>query len=248
MVAQTPIELAERVAQLASKLGIETALIGAYALAAHHYVRGTDDVDLATNIELADLRRLQVAVEEAGLYSTLRMPDDEDPLGGVLVVWLEVDDDGDPIEPCEVINFVNPYRPRTTPANDAIRNAISLGAKSALRYPRLADLIALKLYSGGRRDTADVVELLVKNPTADVEEVRQVSKAHGFDQIDDLIEEANSERRRRRICSSAASITSPSTVWTRSDFSDARYSVSARSWGRGRAAWPRGRASLQYRG
>jgi hypothetical protein len=198
MVAPGPIELAERVAQIARGLGIETVLIGAYALAAHHYVRATNDIDLAANVELVLLERLEVALEQAGLHALLRSPDDEDPLGGVLVVWSEIDAEGDPIEPVEVVNYVNPYRPRQTPARDAIQNAISLDQKPALRYPRLADLVALKLYAGSRRDEADVIELLVRNADADVEEIRRVSKAYGFDRIDELIEEADAELRRRR--------------------------------------------------
>lgn len=46
-----PIELAERVAGIARELGISTAVIGAVALAAHKYVRGTHDVDLATHVD-----------------------------------------------------------------------------------------------------------------------------------------------------------------------------------------------------
>ena len=47
----TPLELAERVAEIARGLGIETALIGATALAVHGYVRGTLDIDLASIVD-----------------------------------------------------------------------------------------------------------------------------------------------------------------------------------------------------
>lgn len=39
------IQLAERVSAVAAELGISTALIGAAALAARNYVRGTTDID-----------------------------------------------------------------------------------------------------------------------------------------------------------------------------------------------------------
>ncbi|HEY4178744.1 MAG TPA: hypothetical protein VGM90_17980 [Kofleriaceae bacterium] len=190
MAALSPLQTADRIATIAAGLGIQTALIGAYALAAHRYVRGTKDIDLATDVSLADLVRLQRAIEDDGFKTTLRTPDDEDSLGGVLVAWRETDADGDPVSPLEVVNFANPYRPRLTPATRAIRNAEPLDERPALRYPQLEDLVALKLYSGGRRDAADVVELLVHNPRADFEEIRRVAKTYGFDVIDTLIREA----------------------------------------------------------
>ncbi len=193
----TPVELAERVAEIAQGLGIETVLIGAYALAAHNYVRGTADIDLATVIAIDELQRLQRAVEATGLATRLRFPDEEDPLGGCLVVWDRTDDDDDPIEPLEVVNFRNPYHLRPTPARDAIAHALPVEGKPALRYPQLRHLIALKLYAGALRDHADVIELLVRNPDADRDEIRMTCKHAGFENIDDLIREAEAEAERR---------------------------------------------------
>ncbi len=51
MDALAPLALAERVAGVARDLGIETALSGASALAAHNYVRGTIDLDFATSVD-----------------------------------------------------------------------------------------------------------------------------------------------------------------------------------------------------
>lgn len=195
---QTPVELAERVADIARSLGIETALIGAYALAAYHYVRGTTDIDLASNVELERLRALEHDLKSAGFKAALVSPDDEDVLGGKLTVWVDENEDGDPVEPVEVVNYFNPYRPRNTPAAQAIKNATILEGKPALRYPRLSDLIALKLFAGALRDEADVVEVLVKNPGAELEEIRSVCWQHGLKRIDALIDLANAERRQRR--------------------------------------------------
>src|SRR5687767_11226434 len=149
MVASTPVDLAERVATLAQSLRIETVLIGAYAMAAHHYVRATSDIDLATVVPMDDLKALENAVHAAGLFARLIWPDEADPLGGKLVVWEQADEDGDPFEPVDVVNFLNPFSPRQTPAAEAIRGALALAEKPALRYPRLEHLIALKLYAGG---------------------------------------------------------------------------------------------------
>lgn len=177
--------LAERVAEVARQLGIEMALIGAAALAAHNYVRGTNDVDLATAVDpRTTLRELQEALTKLALHTKLNMPDEDDVLGGVLGVWEHEDEEGTPVDVVEVVNFHNPYRPRPNPAARAIGNAMPLEAGSPLRYVRLPDLVALKLYAGGRTDLADIGELLVKNPEADVNEIR--SAAAPYDRDDNL--------------------------------------------------------------
>jgi hypothetical protein len=191
----TPIELGERVAALARDLGIQTAVIGAYALAIHHFARATEDLDLASAVQLDDLRKLRAAVEAAGFHCHLETPDDQDDLGGKLTVWLHVDEDDDPIDYVEVVNFLNVYRPRRNPAGEAIRNSVPVSEGSALRYPTLQDLIALKLDTRAPRDEVDVVALLRANPEADLDVIRATCQKYGFDKIDALIEHAKSDRR-----------------------------------------------------
>jgi hypothetical protein len=165
-------------------------------MAVHRYVRATKDIDLATATSIGELRRLEKAVRDAGLLTQLRLPDDMDELGGVLVVYQRVDEDGDPLEPLDVVNFTNPYRPRRTPAIAAIRNAMDVPGR-ALRCPRLADLIALKLDTGARKDQADVVEVLACNPDADLDEIRATCRSFGFEIIEQLIAESIEIRRQR---------------------------------------------------
>jgi len=106
-------------------------------------------------------------------------------------VWESEDDDGDPIDYVEVVNFTNPHRPRFTPATNAIRNAVPIDDRSPIRAVRLPDLIALKLDTGARRDQADVVELLVRNPDADLDEIRATCAPFGHaDMLETLIAEA----------------------------------------------------------
>lgn len=193
-----PIELAERIAQLARELGIQTALIGAHALAVHRHVRASNDIDLATVVQLHDLKRLRAAVEALGLNALLTTPDEQDALGGVLKIWDRVDEDGDPLEPLDIVNFYNPYRPRRSPASDAIHGALPVPDHPELRCPKLADLIAMKLDAGGRHDLADVVQLLVHNPEADLDEIRKISATYGFEVIDQLIAEAEVLRSRSK--------------------------------------------------
>ena len=57
-------------------------------------------------------------------------------------------------------------------------------ADSTLRCVTLEDLVALKLYAGGRHDLADIEQLLANNPDADVEAIRATAAA--FDREGEL--------------------------------------------------------------
>jgi hypothetical protein len=193
------LALAERVADAGERLGFECAVIGAAALAVHRYTRGTEDVDLAV---VVDPHTLLVALEQAlhatGLNTRLRLPDDDDPLGGVLVVWGSKDDEGGIVDLVEVVNFRNPGRSTPTPAPAAIARAQPLPG-SSLRCVTLEDLIAFKLYAGGLTDLADIEQLLVHNPDADLSAIRAV--AAPFDtggHLDALIERAAKAKSGRR--------------------------------------------------
>jgi hypothetical protein len=192
------LDLAERIASTAAGLGISTALIGAAALAVHRYIRGTRDVDLGTVVNpRVELRALEDALTALGLTVQLNMPDEDDHLGGVLRVWEQEDEDGDAINPVEIVNFSNPYRPRATPAAAAIANAKPLRTDRALRCVQIPDLIALKLYAGSFVDRADIVQLLANNPDADLDAIRRV--ASPFDHtnvLEQLIAEAAHTRPR----------------------------------------------------
>jgi hypothetical protein len=182
------IELAERIASVAADLSIPTALIGAMALAAHNYVRGTADIDLATAVDPnTQLRLLQSKLDSLGLHTELNLPDADDSLGGLLRVWAgDAEDD-----PVEIVNFYNPYRPTRNPGGEAIRAAVPIDGQAGLRCVSLPHLIALKLYAGTRRDHADVVELLRRNPQADLDEIRAVCQTFGHAElIAELIREA----------------------------------------------------------
>lgn len=193
------LALAEQVAATARQLGFDSALIGSAALAVHRYTRGTEDIDLAIAVDPhRDLAAISEALTACGLQTRLRLPDDEDPLGGVLTVWASVDEEGEPEDVVEVVNFLNPARPARTPATTAIARAKAL-PDSPLRCVTLEDLIAFKLYAGGLMDHADIVELLARNPDADLASIRSV--ATPFDagrQLETLIEQAAAIGQRRR--------------------------------------------------
>lgn len=188
---ESSLSLAERVAVACSELGFECALIGAAALAVHRYARGTEDVDLAVNVDpVSQLASLERALMADGLRTRLRLPDDEDSLGGVLAIWSVEDADGSPVDTVDVVNFHNPFNPVRNPGAAAIARARPLDDLS-MRCVTLEDLIALKLYAGGLTDRADIIELLVQNPDADIALIRSTAAPFDADGgLDRLIEAA----------------------------------------------------------
>jgi hypothetical protein len=177
------IQLAERVATIATELGIPTALVGGMALAVHNHVRGAADVVLATAVDpFRELSRLRDRLEVEGFETELRLPDANSTLGGGLRVRASQGD-----RPIEIVNFENPLRPSSNPGLQAVQTAEPIAESSPLRCATLAHLIALALFAGSRRDQADVVELLRRNTEADHAEIRGVCARYGsairFDEL-----------------------------------------------------------------
>jgi hypothetical protein len=54
------------------------------ALAAHHYVRLTHDIDPGVNADIQTLRAIASSLCAAGFKAEFREPDGQDPLGGVI--------------------------------------------------------------------------------------------------------------------------------------------------------------------
>ncbi len=189
------LALAERVVEIADSLRIRTALIGAAALAVHGYTRGTQDLDLATAVAPdSTLREFAQALERAGIANRLQLPDEDDPLGGVIRIWTSEDEDGHTTAVVEVVNFLNPLRPTRNPGAQTLLNAAPIEG-TPLRCASLPDLVALKLYAGGRADHADIVQLLARTPAPDLDAIR--SAAGPYDRsgvLETLIAEAIESR------------------------------------------------------
>lgn len=181
------IELADRVATIASELGIATALIGGAALAAHNYVRATAGLDLAAAVDpFRELRLLRLELDAEGYHTELDLPDAKDVLGGLLRVRVR----GDVDDPVDIVNFENPLNPSANPGLEAVQTATLIGGVSALRCVTLGHLAALKLYAGSRRDQADVIELLRRNPSNDRALIREICARYGFSSVlEELIAE-----------------------------------------------------------
>lgn len=177
------IESAESVVGLLKQQRIDALVIGAVALAAHRYVRQTEDVDLGVNTSLASLRSLVELLKGHGYTAVLREPDMDDPLGGV------IDVEGS-FGLIQIVNFGERF-----PAviDDALRNSKMLARKgSPLKIVPLPHLIVLKLYAGGFKSKADIIELILRNPEIDLNQVRLLCEKYRLFGLDELIREVES--------------------------------------------------------
>jgi hypothetical protein len=173
------LQVAEQVCEVLERLGIESAVIGAMALAVHGYVRATRHFDLAMCADpFVKLVELQRALDEAGFHAELRQPHADDPLGGVVEIT------GEGFKPIQIVNFLNPLSPRAIAlGSEAIRESkAGLVEQSRMRVVGLPCLIALKLYGGGPKNKNDVIELLERNQPLDLSPIREVCARHGLGQ------------------------------------------------------------------
>lgn len=175
------LRTAEDILAILARHEIDAIVIGAVALAAHHFVRQTDDLDLGVSADLPKLRAVVDSLRAAGLAAELREPDGEDPLGGVIDV-------SGHFGLVQIISYAGRF-----PAviEDALRSAtLVVREGSPLRIVPIPHLIALKLYAGGHKSKADIVELLVRNPDLDVDEVRTVCARYRLEGLEELIAES----------------------------------------------------------
>ena len=169
------LALAEGVVEIDDSRRIRTAHIGAAALAVHGYTRGTQNLDVAIAVAPdSTLREFAQALERAGIANRLQLPDEVDPLGGVIRIWTAEDEDGRGTTVVEVVNFFKPLCPTRNPGAQTLFNAASIEG-TPLRCASLQDLVALKLYAGGRADHADVVQLIARTPTPNLDAIRSAT-------------------------------------------------------------------------
>lgn len=69
------IRAAEEIARIPETRGVGAVVIGAVALAAHGYVRLTEDLDLGVNTDLDTLRRVAQTLRTSSFDVELREPD-----------------------------------------------------------------------------------------------------------------------------------------------------------------------------
>jgi hypothetical protein len=128
------------------------------------------------------MRAITDSLKKGDFAEELREPDGTDPLGGVIDVT-------GPFGLLQVISFADRF-----PAviEDALAAAtLVVRAGSPLRLVPIPQLIALKLYAGGHKSKADIVELLARNPDLDLDEIRATCERYRLPGIEELIAEAS---------------------------------------------------------
>ena len=171
---------AERIAGLLVENGIGVVVIGAVALAAHRYVRFTHDVDLGVNADLTQMRLLTDSLRSRGYEAVLHEPDGQDPLAGVIDVT-------GPFGVVQIVSFEDrfPAAIRDALAGEDIRTRPG----GCLRVIPIPQLVALKLYAGGWKSLADIVELLRRNPEADLEAIGETCRGYRLQGWEKIMEE-----------------------------------------------------------
>ena len=177
---ETNLEVAERIAALLASRELPSVVIGAVALAAHRYVRFTEDIDIGVNADLKQMRELTETLRSEGYVADFNEPDGDDPLGGVINV-------SGAFGLVQVISFEGRF-----PA--VIRDALSgeeitIRPGSLLRIAPIHQLVALKLYAGGASSRSDIVELLRRNPEVDLEALRGVCSRYRLRGLEKILAE-----------------------------------------------------------
>ncbi len=150
--------LLDRVSALLASHGIEHALIGAAALAAHGVARATMDLDLlATDLACLDDECWE-PLRLTGATVEIRRGDALDPLGGVVRIVSKGE------APIDLIVGKSPWQQALIGRATPLRLA-----ESPIPVARAADLILLKLYAGGPQDAWDIDQLLDVDATLAVE-------------------------------------------------------------------------------
>jgi hypothetical protein len=181
--ADAILRAAEDILHCLHRHQLDAVVIGAVALAAHRYVRQTEDLDLGVNANVRKLRELTDSLRQAGYQAVLHEPDADDPLGGVINI------EGS-FGLIQIISYADKF-----PAviEDALRESrMTARPGSALKLVPLPHLIALKLYAGGTKSRADVLELLMRNPELDMAGVRALCRNYRLAGLEELIIEARS--------------------------------------------------------
>lgn len=178
--AESNLRAAEHIVSLLVENGVPAVVIGAVAMAAHRYVRHTEDIDLGVDADVPKMRALAAVLREAGFTVEFHEPDGDDPLGGVI-------DISGTFGLVQVVSFAGrfPAVIRDALAGDDVR----IRPGSELRLVPLPQLVALKLYAGGSGSRSDIIELLRRNPETDLDAIRETCRGYRLRGLDAVLEE-----------------------------------------------------------
>jgi len=168
---------AERVGEILEDHSLPAVVIGGLALAAHGYIRFTQDVDLGLTASHDQLEALSKDLEKNGYQVEYRVAGPEDPLGGVIDIITEAG-------LVQVISYAERF-PRVI--SDALQySPFDLSEDSSLKIAPITQLVAMKLYAGGIKSKADILEVLRANPEANIDDIEgycQSCRLQGFSEI-----------------------------------------------------------------
>lgn len=175
---KTILDAAEKVVSILAGIGVESVVIGGVALAAHNYIRSTDDLDLGINVDFELMNNIADILRQNGFVVELSSPDIQDPLNGVINILGE-------FGLIQIVNFGDRF---PSAIEDAIKNSILfLREGSSVKIAPIPQLVALKLYAGGYKSKADIVELIARNPNIDKNELLRVCKSYRLKGLKQLI-------------------------------------------------------------
>ncbi|MEO0416036.1 MAG: hypothetical protein AAF226_13900 [Verrucomicrobiota bacterium] len=178
------LQAAEAIAALMQKQGIDCIVIGAIALAGHNYVRFTRDIDLGVVAEPKVFNQVANEIKSLGHRVELREGSFDDPLAGV------IDISGN-FGLVQIINFHERFPAVIWDAVNSSQEPIR--ENSPLKLIPLPHLVALKLYAGGLKSKADILELLRSNPEADIDEIIATCNKYRLRGLEEILKELNGE-------------------------------------------------------
>lgn len=162
---------AERISAVLAEENIEALVIGGMALAAHRYIRTTQNVDLGVNADKVQMNHLLHVLQTRGYSAVFLQPDGNDPLVGVI----------DIIGSFGIVQIVHFGDRFPAAIQDALASAeLRTSPRGALRVIPIPQLVALKLYAGGWKSFADIVELLRRNPEADLQAIGDTCRKYAL--------------------------------------------------------------------
>ena len=150
-------------------VGIEYAVVGAVAAAAHGVVRASLDADALVAVSAPQLKALQAKLERQGYICELRRGDLDDPIPALLCVS---DEHGNRVDLLAGIRGLD---------SGAYARATTLRFEnSSLRLIGREDFIAMKLFAGGPQDLLDAQHAFaVSKEQLDLNLLMRLSAAFG---------------------------------------------------------------------
>jgi len=179
----TLLDEAEDIARLLADAKTPVLLIGAAAMAVHHYVRFTRDLDLAVAVSTRDLKRLANLLVSEGRRVEVSLPDFHDPLDGVVDILTESG-------LVQLVNFGGTFPAIISDAHAATPQP--LRPESPIPVIPLPHLIALKLYAGGAKSRLDIFELVRQNEALDRPALVALCRRYRLRGLASILREADS--------------------------------------------------------